>query len=217
MVITIKCAASNCYLLKNDSRSAGILVDAGLSADLGRLKKRLKAENVRLILLTHGHFDHIGAAARLSEDLRIPVAMSREDFPLLTDPSLGRLHGSTVLGSLLAASACLTMNKRAFPPFIPSVWLRDGQSLSEFGVDARVVALPGHTKGSVGVLTSEKEFMVGDAMFNIFKATGARLYEDFEQMKRSLEVIKSSGAKQIYVGHGRPIDPAGSLALSAFA
>jgi glyoxylase-like metal-dependent hydrolase (beta-lactamase superfamily II) len=201
----LKCAVSNCYLVKDGCGSACILVDAGLRADLGRLRKRLKSEDVRLVLLTHGHFDHIGAAAQLSEELRIPVAMSREDFPLFTDPTSGRLHGSSALGRLLSASAGLTMRKRASPAFVPSVWLSDGQSLAEFGVDAKAVALAGHTKGSVGVLTSDKEFIVGDAMFNIFKTTGSRLYEDYERMKRCLAIIEGSGAETIYFGHGRPV------------
>lgn len=82
--------------------------------------------------------------------------------------------------------------------------MKDGDDLSEYGIDARIVALPGHTKGSVGILTGEGDFIVGDALFNIFQPAEAPLYEDRAQMEKSAESITQSGARFLYVGHGKP-------------
>ena len=77
--------------------------------------------------------------------------------------------------------------------------------LSPWGVAAHVVALPGHTPGTVGILTDGGDFVVGDAMFDMLRPTGSRLYEDGDEMRRSVEKIRASGAKTIWVGHGNPI------------
>ena len=67
------------------------------------------------------------------------------------------------------------------------------------------MALPGHTPGTVGILTDGGDFVVGDAMFDMLRPTGSRLYEDGDEMRRSVEKIRASGAKTIWVGHGNPI------------
>ncbi len=201
MVERIICGTVNCYLLIGEGGS--ILVDAANASDASRIYDRVKYENVRLILLTHGHPDHVGAAFAVARLLHVPVALSKKDAPLLESPVVRKLRGHTFLGRVLAfASKRKQRREKPFP--LPDVWLEDDQDLSGYGVSARVIALPGHTEGSMGVLADGGDFIVGDALFNIFRPTTALLYEDRERMEESVEKIINSGARLLYVGHGKP-------------
>lgn len=202
MVERIKCRAVNCYLLTGSEGS--VLADAGNPSDVSRIYGRVKDKNIRLILLTHGHPDHIGAAYGLARLLRVPIAMSREDAVLLEAPALRKLQGHTFLGWILALTSNWSLRGEADNRLFPDIWLEDGQDLMEYGVEARIVSLPGHTKGSVGVLTGEKDFIVGDALFHIIRPTTALLYENREQMEKSAGIIIRSGARFLYAGHGSP-------------
>ena len=86
----------------------------------------------------------------------------------------------------------------------PDIWLCDGQSLAEYGINAKVAALPGHTRGSIGIVTGDGDFFVGDAAFNILRPSGSLVYENRALMEQSLDVILRSGAKMLYPGHGKP-------------
>lgn len=87
--------------------------------------------------------------------------------------------------------------------FEPAIYLKDGDDLSQYGVDAKIVALPGHTKGSVGVEIGENLF-VGDALMNMFYLTVSMLYTDEREMLESVKAVQAFGEKTIYFGHGKP-------------
>lgn len=70
----------NCYLVTQGDSS--ILIDAGLKGKEKKIEKTCRERNVRLILLTHGHLDHIQNATYLSKQLQVPVAMHKEDVVL---------------------------------------------------------------------------------------------------------------------------------------
>ena len=78
----IRCGSVNCFLVK--SGSAAILVDTGREAYREKILRICTADNeapVRLIVLTHGHVDHVQNAAFLANRLHVPIAMHEEDFP----------------------------------------------------------------------------------------------------------------------------------------
>ena len=192
MVERIKMGYANCYLVCNYK-------------DGPRILKYIKDKNVKLILLTHGHFDHVSSAKYLAKKLNVPIAMSEKDVYLIGNGTESILHGKTPIGRLMSRYSKPVLKRSTYSLFKPDILLEDGQELSEYGVKARVMELPGHTKGSVGILTDDGDFIVGDAMFNMLRPTGSRLYENEETMKKSVEKIRKSGAKIIYVGHGKPI------------
>lgn len=202
MIKRIKRGTVNCHLLTG--KGGSILIDACNPSDATFIYERVKDENVRLIVLTHGHPDHIGGAAELARRLSVPVAMGRGDAELLEPSGERPLHTHTLMGRMLKRATNVLV-LRIDAAVCPDIWLEDGDDLSEYGVEAKVIALPGHTRGSIGVLAGTGDFFVGDALFNILRPTGALLYEDREQMERSVDVIARSRATHIHVGHGRPI------------
>ena len=85
----IKCGNVNCYILKNGS--SAILVDTGKKEHFQQVLEACKAFHVKLIVLTHAHFDHAENAAQLSSTLDIPIGM-HESAPLQFQSSAFRLH-----------------------------------------------------------------------------------------------------------------------------
>lgn len=78
-------------------------------------------------------------------------------------------------------------------------------NLKDFGIDAKVVALPGHTRGSVGLVIDDDKFIVGDALMNMFYPTILMLYTDEKAMRESAGKIGDMGNLKIYFGHGKPV------------
>lgn len=204
MIERIRISYANCYLLSGEGGS--ILIDSCNYKDGPKILKRIKDKNVKLILLTHGHFDHVASAKYLSKRLNVPIALSEKDVPIIGNGETSVLHGTTALGKVFSFFSKPVLKKAAYSVFEPDILLSEGQDLSEYGVKAHVIELPGHTKGSVGVLTDNGNIIVGDAMFNILRPTVARIFEDEATMRQSVEKIRKSGAKTIYCGHGKPID-----------
>ena len=205
MVEKISLGFANCYLLRGAGGS--ILIDTGMHNDGKRILDRVRGKNLKLILLTHGHFDHVGSTQYLAKRLGVPIAMSEKDAHLIGNGTASRLRGSTPLGWLMARHSQPVLKCATYSRFSPSVFLEDGQSLADYGVNARVVALPGHTPGSLGVLTEDGELILGDAMFHMLRPTGSRLYEERMEMERSLKKISELPVKIIFPGHGKPIQP----------
>ena len=77
----IPCGMVNTYLLKG--KNGAVLVDTGETADREKVLKACENENVRLLLLTHGHIDHIQNGAYLARKLHVPIAMHQKDAELI--------------------------------------------------------------------------------------------------------------------------------------
>lgn len=199
----ISCGFVNCYLLMDDA--GAILIDTANPHCSDLILRQLGNVSVNLIVLTHGHSDHVGSAAELSQKLHAPVAMHEADTPLITAPASRKLQGHTLLGRVLAGASQSVMAKTRVSPFVLTVPVDEGFDLSAYGVRAHVVALPGHTAGSIGVLTNTGDIIVGDAAFHMLRPTGARIYEDRKEMEASVEKIRRLCTGSIYVGHGNPI------------
>lgn len=200
-IIRIPCGMANCYLIAGEEQS--VLVDTGGSKNQKKVFDIVKDYNVTLIVLTHGHYDHIQNAAYLADKLNAKVAMSADDYDLIKKPSAHKTEGRTLLQKLFSASSALFYPFLKVEPFEPDFFLTGGQSLDEFGVDGTIVELKGHTKGSIGFLLNDsKDLFVGDAFMNIFNISEPFLFEDYEELKVSEKIIKNSCGKMIYPGHG---------------
>ena len=129
--LTVGIVATNCYLVWNKATREGVLIDPGDEAE--RICSAIAEERVNLkaILLTHGHFDHILVAEELKEKYDVPLYASKEEKEMLGSSRWnlsGREEGIEITD------------------YIP---LEDGESIELLGKEWKVISTPGHTKGSV--------------------------------------------------------------------
>jgi glyoxylase-like metal-dependent hydrolase (beta-lactamase superfamily II) len=200
-----KMGSVNCYLLK--TRTGYLLVDTGGANNRRDLEKELASAGCRpgtlkLILLTHGDFDHTGNAAYLREKFGARVAMHADDCEAV---ERGDITANKKLRSplLRMIAACLFRSVKA-DRFKPDSYLEDGDGLSEYGIDARVLHIPGHTKGSIALVTAAGDLFCGDLIIYRGRPALNRLINSRAQAKTSLQRLAGLGIKTVYPGHGRP-------------
>jgi hydroxyacylglutathione hydrolase len=161
MLIRIKGAISNCYLLLGGQP---VLVDTGAPGDLKRILAALQAvslepRDLALVLLTHGHSNHAGCAAELKRRGVRVVALHAGDVALARQGRNGILAAQDALGRGLRPFV-----DEEFEPFEPDLVFRDGFSLEPHGIKGKVLATPGHTPGSASVVLASGEAIIGDVL-----------------------------------------------------
>ena len=207
----------NVYLITGER---AVLIDAGGPSDVPRILEFLSSvgKDLSLILLTHGHWDHAGGAKALRDATKAPIALHRGDLELVRKGTNGRPKPTSPMGFLIRAFV-----NRDFPAFEPDIVIDDEMDLGPFGVDARVLLTPGHTPGSISVLTGEGDAIVGDLLMGgwlggkIFgKKPGLHYFaEDVDQLKASLRYVLSLKPRSIQPGHGLPLDPVQSAQVAS--
>ncbi|HVT73323.1 MAG TPA: MBL fold metallo-hydrolase [Lacunisphaera sp.] len=161
MLVRIKCAVSNAYLLLGERP---VLVDTGAPGDLQRILATLQASGVEpkqlgLILLTHGHSNHAGGAAELRRRSGANIALHVGDRPLAAQGGNGVMAAQGALGRLVRPFV-----DEQYEPFEPDLAFRAGFPLEPYGIPAKVVITPGHTPGSVSVVLASGEAIIGDVL-----------------------------------------------------
>ncbi len=136
----------NCYLVSTDK--AAVVIDPGFNSSEAVDFLKNANDKQRLILLTHGHFDHIGFADELSRLTDTRIAIGEFDAPALSD---SYVNLSAPFGAPLE-------------PFCADLTLKDGQTLTVGDIDFKVIHTPGHTVGSVCYLYGDILFS-GDTLF----------------------------------------------------
>jgi glyoxylase-like metal-dependent hydrolase (beta-lactamase superfamily II) len=157
----------NCYLIKSDA--GFILIDTGATNQRAALEKELRTAgcqpgNLKLIILTHGDFDHTGNAAYLRQKFGAPLAMHPADFPMIErgDMFASRSNGNPIFKALAPALFRFSKSNRV----TPDLRLTEEFDLAAYGHAAKVISLPGHSRGSIGILTSEGDCFAGDLLEN---------------------------------------------------
>ncbi|MGY0231657.1 MBL fold metallo-hydrolase [Longispora urticae] len=194
-----------------------VLVDAGTPGSARRILDQVIAHGVdpadlALIVLTHGHIDHFGSAAELRRLTGAPVAGHADD---LGPYSRGRVREPYLptgpFGALLARNPALHV---AVDPVVPDLVLHGELRLDGYGVRARIIPTPGHTPGSVSVLTDDGDLLAGDMIAGSFLGTLATrpanppFHDDARGNLASLRAMLALGPDRLHVGHGGPLDPA---------
>lgn len=199
----IKCGNGNCYIIENGTN--GVLVDTGKREFAERVIEQCRAYNVKLLILTHAHFDHAENAAKISDALGVPIGMNEQDCDIIPSNTEQPMSAESFFGKIVLSASMKDFSKRAIQSFKPDILLRDKDSLLDHGIDAQIIALPGHTRGSIGVDVDRKHLIVGDALMNMFYPTVSMLYNDKEKMLESARKISDLGERTIFFGHGKPV------------
>ncbi len=197
---------ANSYLVKGES-GGYVLIDTGLSWNRASVEKALDAAgcqpgNLNLIVLTHGDQDHVGNAAYLRHKYGAKVAMHRDD--------LGRVEQGDMSWNRKTGGLATTLFKLPFfklsksNRFTPDLFLEDGQDLSEYGLDAKILHLPGHSSGSISILTGSGELFCGDLFENRSRPALNSIMDDKSAAQASLAKLKSLRVGTVYPGHGQP-------------
>lgn len=222
-VIRIQKAGVNCYLL---TTAEGItLIDAGLPGMWSLLEQALQTvgatpSDIDALILTHGHFDHVGMAARLHANHATRVRVHPDDRHLARHPYQYRhedprwrypiRYPRAVLGlTRMALAGALTVKGVDAEPTIEPGKVVD--------VPGRPVAIgsPGHTDGHCGFLLPDAGVIfTGDALVTLDPYSGrvgprmvARAATaDVAENRRALSALAATGARLVLPGHGLPDD-----------
>jgi glyoxylase-like metal-dependent hydrolase (beta-lactamase superfamily II) len=203
----IKLGFVNAFLMS--VRDGFVLIDSGTAGQWGKLEGRLTAagclpDKLRLVIATHGDFDHTGNCARLQRQYRAPIAMHEADAFMVEKGVMVDRIVRTFLGKLMILIAKWGNRRTPFDRFKPDVLLADGQDMLAYGLPGRVIHIPGHTKGSVAVLTDEGSLIVGDTVANMRKPALPLFVDDPEELKKSIDKLKRLAVQMVYPGHGTP-------------
>jgi glyoxylase-like metal-dependent hydrolase (beta-lactamase superfamily II) len=202
MLVRIRCAISNCYLITGERP---MLVDTGAPGDLKRILAaltvhRIEPKDLALILLTHGHSNVAGCAAELRRRSGVRVALHQGDVALVRNGENGVLAATSPLARFLRPFV-----DEPFEAFEPDLAFRDGFSLEPHGIKGRVFATPGHTMGSSSVVLASGEAVIGDVLRgSILLPNKARTHffcNDPELNTRSIVRLSREGLLRCHPGN----------------
>jgi len=195
----------NCYLLR--AGEGYVLVDTGAPNSRDSLHKKLadlgcEPGMLKLIIITHGDFDHTGNAAYLRHVFGGRIGMHADDARMaeIGDMFVNRSRPNPILRILVPLLIGFGGSER----FLTDVLLEDGSALAEYGLDARVIGIPGHSQGSIGILTAEGNFFCGDLLENIKRPALNALMDDRQAGLVSVARLRGLGITRVFPGHGVP-------------
>lgn len=207
----IRLGVTRCALIRGEG---AVLVDAGVpgkGAAFARALARLGVvpAEIRLVVMTHGHFDHVGSARAISAMTGAPIAMREPDRGWLERGRAPLPPGGTTWGRImLVGLRALAPLVRIEPAAVEIAIGDEGLDLAPFGLAGRVIPTPGHTAGSVSVLLPGGEALVGDLAMNGFpmrRGPGVPIFaDDFEQVRAGWRTLLDAGATTIFPAHGEP-------------
>ena len=184
---------TNAYFYIYEKKKHGFLIDPAAQADALFQQIEKNGWTIEKILITHGHFDHIGAVESLHQQLKIPYIAHQNGREYLTDGSLN-------LGYYCGRTFDLT----------EAEYVNDGDEIrlnADPSVVLKVIHTPGHTQDSVLYYDmANKTAFVGDTIFK--DSMGATHFPggDFAQLQQSIrqKVLTLPDDTVLYSGHSEP-------------
>lgn len=175
----------------------------------GMRRASIDPREIQLLILTHGHWDHIGSAKYIKEVTGAKIAMHEREKACLESGLKFLPPGVTCWGKIFAGILAMFMPLVHVPATKVDIPLGDEEfSLTEFGIAGKVVSTPGHSPGSISIVLSTGEAFVGDLAMNAFPMrlnAGLPIFaDDLEIVRKSWRLLLGYGVRMIYPSHGRP-------------
>ena len=181
--VTVGAIGTCCYILWDDARTDCVVIDPGDEPE--HIRKAADGRTIAAILLTHGHFDHIGAVRALMTP-ETELVIHVQDAPMLSNP---QENASFLMGAPVTAPEATKL-------------VHEGDTVTAAGLTFTVLHTPGHTAGSVCYQIGEKLF-TGDTLFRFGCGRTDLPTGSSEQMQASLaRVVPMARNLEIYPGHG---------------
>jgi hydroxyacylglutathione hydrolase len=191
LIIPVTPFRQNCSLVFNEETMRGAVVDPG--GDVQTILKAIEQSDVKVekILLTHGHIDHAGGAAELSDALSVKIeGPHKDDLFLMKDlPTSGAKFGIVDSRSV-----------------VPDRWLEDGDEVEVAGLKFSILHAPGHSPGSVVFFNDENRFaLMGDVLFQGSVGRTDFPYGSHDTLMKSIKekVLPLGDDVAFLPGHGR--------------
>ena len=183
-------ALSNCYLLTDEKTGYSAMVDPGGFLDEVIETAERETSNIKYILLTHGHFDHLLGAPLVKEVTGAPIAIGKGDEKCLESKE---------------ANLMIKFGVEAhFVPVKPDILLNDSDEITIGESKIKVMATPGHSKGGIVFIDEESRSIIsGDTLFYSTVGRTDNIGASSEELTESLRrLISLDGDYSVYPGHG---------------
>jgi len=213
MVQPVTFGHANVFFIR--TRDGHILVDAGMPGDTEKLDEvfataGVEPSTIGLIVVTHGHMDHMGLTAYAKEitgakvlchqslagklaigEIEVPVARSFFGHFLNFISGIQEMTGGADVEGVSA-----------------DILVDDPFDLSEYGISGKIIHTPGHSQGSISIVLDNGETLVGDMVRD--EGDGdigpGMFYEDKEALIASLEEVALFESRTIFLSHGKTIN-----------
>ena len=198
----ISCGLGYAFLI--ESAGGLVLVDCGSPHQEKKVlaaMDQLGRHDLKLIWITHAHYDHYGSAAALHAKTGAPVGVHPADAEALRAgrSDLGITHG---IGYLFPLGLGIAKVFVPLPPVNPEVLLEDGASLMDYGLAAQVFHTPGHTSGHSSLWLEDGTLIIGDLIGQDSRARRQTLLAtDWQALEESLARMQALKPRRVYSGH----------------
>ena len=170
------------------------------------VKHKINPEEIKLIVVNHAHFDHVSALKKLKKITKAQILVHEDDAEYLRKGISSEVKTLTLSSKLLMSFVPKSM--RNYEPVEPDIAIKDEYSLQEFGIDAKIIHTPGHTAGTVSLITKQGNAFIGCCAHGspIRLIPGLpKIAQDMNQVLSSWEKIINAGAKTLHISHGNQL------------